>query len=225
MTHGIVKIHKLGDVPFTQIPNELIRDSAITSNAVRLYAYLASHSDGYDLAYQQIERQTDLGEHAIRQAIKLLVSAGWLKTERQRTAGKLGKYDFYVYASRLDYSKVESFQGGTITPHIEEHLIKKNTNNKKAAVETALPADWKPSEQLLGKFATDWPNVNKTLEIKKFLDYWHDDPTAKKKNWNQAFTNWMYRAEENAQKRAMPFTKPKTREEETMEQLQKDYLR
>ena len=133
-----VYVYRNDSQPYAQVPNQVIRDPQITPNAFRLLAYLMSHKDGYQLTYDQIERQTTLGRHAINQAIKLLTTKGWLKVDRpKKSNGQFDSKAWYVLnpyevaeTATVDDSTVES-------PHVVQSTDIKNTNkNKKTNINT-----------------------------------------------------------------------------------------
>lgn len=121
---GIRKLYRRDNQPFAQIPNEAIRDPDITPGAFRLLAYLMSHQDGYELTYNQIERQTGMGRYAINEGIKILVSKGWLQTERtQGIDGRFGPKSWTV----LNPTSVGNSTAGDST-------MEKPTDNKKTTL-------------------------------------------------------------------------------------------
>lgn len=67
---------------FTTIPNAWIRNTGLSVNANFLLVYLLTHEIGYNITFQQIEREIGLGETAIRKAMNQLKDAGWLETHR-----------------------------------------------------------------------------------------------------------------------------------------------
>lgn len=83
---SVHKIYRRDNQPFAQIPNVAIRDPRITTTAFRLLAYLMSHQDGYQIGYEQIERETGLGRYAINEAIKNLTALGWVEVDRPKAA-------------------------------------------------------------------------------------------------------------------------------------------
>jgi len=94
---SVVSLYRRDNQPFAQIPNSVIRDPEISANAFRLLAYLMSHQDGYQLTYEQIERQTSLGRFAINQAASQLEHKRWLKVERpQLASGRFGPKSWTV---------------------------------------------------------------------------------------------------------------------------------
>jgi len=137
---GINRIIKQTDYQFTMIPNQAVRDPEITSNAFRLLSYLLSHENGYELVYDQIMRQTDLGKYAIQKAMTLLIQKGFLRLERQRR--KDGSYGGYNYILLDPYkltkadepkagaSTLESFHDGTTSPLKEDKDTKKITSKE-----------------------------------------------------------------------------------------------
>lgn len=149
---GINRIIKQTDYQFTMIPNQAVRDPDITSNAFRLLSYLLSHENGYELFYDQIMRQTDLGKYAIQKAIALLTEKGFLKVEQSRTpegywAGHnyilLDPYkDTEEQSPEAGRSVVESFGSGTTRPHKEDNLTKK-INTKENNPQEGWEEFWK----------------------------------------------------------------------------------
>ena len=133
---GIHRIYRHESTQFTTVPNWVVRDPSYTPNTFRLLAYLLSHADGYELTYQQIERQTTLGRYAINQAAKFLIEAGWLEWEQKQ--GNDGRYLAKSWIIKNptteplgNDSATESFHYGTINGHKEEQPIEKNTNKEK----------------------------------------------------------------------------------------------
>lgn len=130
---GVYRVHRHDSLPFAQVPNRAIRDPEISPNAFRLLAYLMSHKDGYELTYDQIERQTTLGRYAINESIKVLTKKGWLKTERtKKPNGQFGAKEFHVLNPDLAtevYSTAGDSTAGDST--MEQPTDIKKTNNKK----------------------------------------------------------------------------------------------
>jgi predicted transcriptional regulator len=88
---SVIKITKEHSAPYAQIPNELIRDPRVSQSGFRLMAYLMSHSEGYELTLEQIQRETGLGRHSINEGRKNLEELGWLETMQNKRAD--GKYE------------------------------------------------------------------------------------------------------------------------------------
>jgi predicted transcriptional regulator len=82
MTSGIHRIYKTESVKFTALPNWVVRDPNYSANTFRFLAYLLSHEDGYEVTYEQIERETGLGRWAINQASQMLSQFGWIEVSR-----------------------------------------------------------------------------------------------------------------------------------------------
>lgn len=141
---GIQRIYRHESTQFTTVPNWVVRDPNYSPNAFRLLAYLLSHSNGYELTYQQIQRQTTLGRYAINEAAKFLIEQGWLVWEQNK--GQDGRYlaktwiikDPQANHPLSDDSAVESFHYGTTNGHKEEQLLEKNTNKEENSQDNAL---------------------------------------------------------------------------------------
>jgi predicted transcriptional regulator len=141
---GIQRIYRHESTLFTSVPNWVVRDPSYTPNIFRLLAYLLSHADGYELTYQQIERQTTLGRYAINAAAKFLIEVGWLEWERVK--GEDGRWlakKWIIKNPELtsplsNDSIVEPFHSGTINGHIEEQVKEKNTIREEHSKSLAL---------------------------------------------------------------------------------------
>lgn len=125
------------EAPFTMVPNEFIRDSRVPPNAKMLLIYLMSHKNGYQITYQQIERETGLGRYAINSASKLLSGMGWLTVKREKLpSGHFGPKSWRIsrtpkpessLCTTVGHSTMEPFHYGTTNGHKEKHLTKKTT--------------------------------------------------------------------------------------------------
>ena len=153
---GIQRLYKHESVEYTSVPNWVVRDPSYSPNAFRLLAYLLSHAQGYELKYDQIERQTTLGRYAINEAAKFLISAGWLELRRDK--GSDGRWlaktwiikdpNFKAALSSADDSIVESFHSGTASGHIEKQVKEKNTYLRKTLSK---------SDELFEEFWKEYP--------------------------------------------------------------------
>lgn len=133
---GIRKLYRQDNQPFAQVPNDAIRDPEITPGAFRLLAYLMSHNDGYELTYNQIERQTGMGRYAINEGIKNLEAKGWLKTEATKAAdGRFGPKAWTV----LNPTSVGNSTAGNSTT--EKPTDNKNTTYKEEKDKEVLGQD------------------------------------------------------------------------------------
>jgi hypothetical protein len=167
---GIQRIYRHESTQFTTVPNWVVRDPNYSPNAFRLLAYLLSHQDGYELTYSQIERQTTLGRFAINQAAKFLIAEGWVEWKQDK--GPDGKYLAKTWTIKnpnqeptnplWNDSTTEPFRNGTISGHIEEHLIEKNTIKRKTLSEAQ-------ERELFNEFWKEYPRkLDKGAAFKAF---------------------------------------------------------
>jgi len=89
------------DGNFTMVPNALIRDEELPSNAKLLLIYLLSHKVGYRVLDAQMIRESGMGREALRSARKKLEELGFLHLERVRQAdNSLGAYRYELQDAR-----------------------------------------------------------------------------------------------------------------------------
>jgi predicted transcriptional regulator len=91
---------------FVIIPNDWIRNTGLQPSTNFLLVYLLTHEIGYEIKFDQIERETNIGIRGIRSAIKELAAAGWMKAERQRQKdGRMGAYRYTITQPVGKYTK------------------------------------------------------------------------------------------------------------------------
>jgi hypothetical protein len=145
---SIQKIIRADNQPFAIIPNSAIRNPEITTGAFRLLAYLMSHKDGYELTYEQIERQTTLGRYAINQAAENLTQLGYLEVERPKGLdGRFGAKHWIILdpdndSSTVGDSTVELLHMGQSTDNKENYLLKKTTLKDISTFEDEFTEFW-----------------------------------------------------------------------------------
>jgi len=82
---------------FTKSTRTWLRDPAVSAKAKGLLSYIASHSQNYNLSFEQIVAEMRDDERSVRSGIKELESHGYLRRKRRRDeTGKLGGYDWHV---------------------------------------------------------------------------------------------------------------------------------
>jgi len=164
---GIVKLYRQDNQPFTIIPNKAIRDPKINSNSFRLLSYLMSHNDGYELAYSQIERETSLGSHAIREAVKKLISMGWLDVERtQLENGQYGPYNWIILTPDSEVATGNFSTLGDST--LEQSRDIKNKNNKEDKSKEYIPRT--EFESKFQEFYSSYPKKADFKHARKSFD-------------------------------------------------------
>ena len=68
---------------YTQIPNELLRDSTISLKAKGMFALLISHGEGYQFSSMRLVIESKDGEHATKESLKELEKGRYLTRNRQ----------------------------------------------------------------------------------------------------------------------------------------------
>lgn len=91
---------------FVLIPNNWIRNTGLQPATNFFLVYLLTHEIGYEIKFEQIERETNIGIRGIRSAIKELAAAGWMTAERQRQKdGRMGAYRYTITEPAEKYVK------------------------------------------------------------------------------------------------------------------------
>lgn len=92
-----MKIDKL-NVPFAQVPNELLCDQKMTLKAKGLWAYIQSKPNDYDFSGERIADETKDGVDSIQSALKELEDIGYLT----RTRLQSGRVDYCLTFPKLE---------------------------------------------------------------------------------------------------------------------------
>lgn len=112
---------------FTQIPNDLIRNSSISDRARFLYCYMSSMSE--DWKFYQAKMAKDLGysKDTLRKYLDELVSTGYLKrTQRRSEDGRFDSFDYVIdFIPNSDLTVSEKTRHGKF-PSRENPSLKKN---------------------------------------------------------------------------------------------------
>lgn len=125
----LIRGHHSFDDHFTQIPNDWLRDKAISLGAKGLLAQLLSHAPGWRISQESLARDNGIGRDAIRTLINELLEAGYLmrSDDRERTEkGYLGGYTYTTQDPTQDNPTQDN-------PLHKNNIIKKNNikNNER----------------------------------------------------------------------------------------------
>jgi len=199
---AVINLIRLDTNPYAQIPNHLIRDPRLTSNAFRILAYLMSHKDGYELTYDQITRQTTLKEAAINSARDLLTDLGLITWSRpQRTDGKFAAIDWVLlditrqdetvwFETERDETSLDSV-GDNKNNNSENTNVKNKTFKRKT-----FSFDWQPDENQLAKIKNEYPSADIAKQVQLMIDYIVANGKEKQvKDMAARFRIWMEHAD------------------------------
>lgn len=123
-----MKITKL-NVPYAQVPNELLCDPAVSFKAKGLWSYIQSKPNDYDFSAERIADETADGVDSIKTALQELEDKGYLVRKRLQS----GRVDYV-----LTFPKVENPTGGKSlrgkTPRISKKDISKDIEDNKVII-------------------------------------------------------------------------------------------
>ena len=82
---------------FTQIPNDLIRNSSISDRARFLYCYMSSMSEDWEFYQGKMAKDLGYSKDTLRKYLDELISTGYLKrTQRRGDKGRFDSYDYVI---------------------------------------------------------------------------------------------------------------------------------
>jgi DNA-binding Lrp family transcriptional regulator len=210
---------------FTIIPNAWLRDPALSAKAKGILCYIASHAQGYELSFRQMQKEMSDGETALRTGLAELEESGYLTRVRTRDeAGRLGVYEYAL--GDVPAAQIQTGKSSLDDAKLEDHATKKTTEKKtteripSASPRGArLPDDWKPGQVLMSWYQVTvlkglpWSDESRAAcrhEHEKFRDHWlaAAGASARKRDWDAAWRNWMRRAFERKSPTASPVSAP-----------------
>jgi len=112
---------------FTQIPNDLIRNSSISDRARFLYCYMSSMSEDWQFYQSKMAKDLGYSKDTLRKYLDELVSTGYLKkTQRRSELGRFDSYDYVIdFIPNPDFTVSEKTRNGKI-PSRKNPILKKN---------------------------------------------------------------------------------------------------
>ena len=197
---------------FTQIPNEIARDSSLDPYAKAVLLVLASYANERGECWPSLDtiaKGAGCSVASVKRTLARLRGRG-LVTWRNRTRSKEGRAS-NLYRLTLNQGKAHTEPNTSshraeprVSQSYEQEPINKNQlTRERGAREMAtsrgeyLPEEWEPSDKANQWTLEKYPHVNAGLELEKFRDYWQaaSGQNARKRDWNAAWRNWIRRAE------------------------------
>jgi hypothetical protein len=127
---------------FTQIANDLFRDSRLSFKAKGLFGLLSTHRDGWQMTVTDLARRGRDGEAAVNSGLKELEKHGCLLRERERNPdGTLGAAAYFI----TDLPSLQSRRSQPMSgfPPVDNptsvHRPTKNTNDQKTNQQNTRP--------------------------------------------------------------------------------------
>lgn len=103
---------------FTKIPNSIIKDKELTSDAFRVISFLLSLGEGFHITTNSIIGNTHLTERRVRMAIKLLQDVGYITIFRTKSSGKFDGCFWEIRAEKIastDVASTDTVTADTVT--------------------------------------------------------------------------------------------------------------
>jgi hypothetical protein len=112
---------------FTQIPNDLIRNSSISDRARFLYCYMSSMAEEWQFYQSKMAKDLGYSKDTLRKYLDELVSTGYLKrTQKRSELGRFDSFDYVIdFIPNPDFTVSEKSRHGE-SPKRENPALKKN---------------------------------------------------------------------------------------------------
>lgn len=146
MTAGIQIEFDEVEANFTIVPNQIIYNRDLTSDARFLWLYLRSHRVGYAIGYRQMELDLGWSEVTVRKHLKALEAAGYVAVTQTRIGSRNGKLSIHLLLgsqpikSEVSKSEVSEIMGLNKTK--ENNKTKEPTKNPHPEAEEAFRRFW-----------------------------------------------------------------------------------
>ena len=157
---------------FTQIPNDLIRNSSISDRARFLYCYMSSMSENWEFYQGKMAKDLGYSKDTLRKYLDELVSTGYLKrTQRRSEKGRFDSYDYIIdFIPNQDFTVAEKTRHGE-NPVRENPALKKNNFKEEQFIKNINLKDniENPSEfSHFEKITIDENEINKSIKVNPF---------------------------------------------------------
>lgn len=150
----IFRTKKNADNPFVMMDRRPIENADLSWKAKGILAYLLSRPDNWTVRLGDLVKRSTDGTHAIRAAIKELISAGHVfRREIKDEKGRFLRYELEVYEIPFTGSPLIDFPQAD-NPQPENHTLNNTdyTENKKHGDKSpdtsGMPWDWKLSHDI-----------------------------------------------------------------------------
>jgi hypothetical protein len=118
---------------FTQIPNDLIRNSSISDRARFLYCYMSSMAEEWQFYQSKMAKDLGYSKDTLRKYLDELVSTGYLKrTQKRSELGRFDSFDYVIdFIPNPDYTVAEKSRHGESPKRENPALKNKNFKEEK----------------------------------------------------------------------------------------------
>lgn len=118
---------------YSQIPNDLIIDMNLSSNALRVLLYLFTKPDNWNVYNSDICKQLNISEKSLTKYWKELLNSRWLRrTKKQSSSGKFtGGYLYHIGNFSISEKSSVSVKSGEYNNNIPLQQKETINNNKK----------------------------------------------------------------------------------------------
>lgn len=122
---------------YSQIPNDLIIDMDLSSNALRVLLYLFTKPDNWNVYNADICKQLNISEKSLTKYWKELLNSKWLRrTKKQSSSGKFtGGYIYHIGNFTISEESSVSVKSGGYNNNIPLQQEETNSNNKIKKIE------------------------------------------------------------------------------------------
>lgn len=176
---------------FSQIPNELIVDTTISSGALRVILYLFTKDDNWNVYNGDICKNLGINEKTLTKYWKELLSSMWLK--REKSIGVDGKFTGgYIYhIGTFSISPLLSDMEKSTT--IYNTRLITNTKESKGAKAPKQQKNFTPPT--IEDINTYIQENSLNVDTQKFFKYytasnWKDNKGKAVKNWKLKLVSW-----------------------------------
>jgi DNA-binding transcriptional ArsR family regulator len=154
---------------FTIVPNQVLYNRQLTSDARLLWVYLRSHKIGYLLGYRQIEADLGWSETTVRKHLKALTEAGFVKLHQSRDGARNGKLKISLLLGNKPILQTVDSEGSKSEGSKSEGLNKTKELNKtiEATISAQNEFERSKSSEDFGKFWAVYPKKAGKLKAQK----------------------------------------------------------
>jgi len=203
----------LGQIPFTQVPNDVIQNLG-DATAIAIYVYLLSKPENWTVRKKDIMESLGIGEYKYRAGRKILSDAGlWTNAKIHDENGRLQGSIIWISALPTEVLiadvsinrlvGVPTCRATNTLSNKEKSLKRKITKKKERARKraTTIPEDYWPKQEDLLAMREKVRNIEFGTETDKFKNYYAATGRPMK-DWTACWRNWIIKAGQYVEQRA-----------------------
>jgi len=142
---SIIKF-RIGNTPYTTIPNATLQDNTLSLEARGLLTYLLSKPGDWQIHKTQLQAEFNIGRNRLDRIFDELMASGYAERVENRDGGRFSSVDWVIHPSPLHRKPLTveptAVNHCTVTSNYKEKITKKREIQKKDTTKALFVPVW-----------------------------------------------------------------------------------